>query len=93
MHQVDIDDVIHILNDMVRLDPEAAHQLVETRYLCNNDLADHPTIQVMGNEGKPVVGFLGVLNGIFGADDRGIGYIRAVFDDDTGKLTGFYREL
>jgi len=87
---VNIDDVIHVLNDMVHLDPEAAYRLVETRYPCNTELSNHPTIQVREEDGKPVVGFLGVLNGVLGADERGVGYVCAEFDDD-GKLTKFKR--
>jgi len=88
---IDIDQVIATLNEMVALDPQAARALVETRVPCANVLADHPTIQVQDSDrGKPIVGFLGVLNGLFGTDDEGWGPICAVFEDD-GTLSSFKR--
>jgi len=75
---------IAVLNEMVRDDPLAARDLVETRVPCNATLARHGSIQVQGVKQpdgslKTSVGLLGVLNGIFGADDKGWGPIAANF--------------
>ena len=87
--QVQVVGVLAVLNEMVAMDPEAAHALVEQRVPCNKALQGHPTIQVQVDGTKAKVGLLGVLNGLFGADEEGWGPIAACFDDDTGKLTGF----
>jgi hypothetical protein len=86
----DIDLAILLLNELVVGDPEAAHQLVEFRVPCSDALANHPTIQVAGTGEKPLVGMLGVINGIFGTHMDGRGHIGAVYDD-RGKLTHFAR--
>lgn len=98
---ITVDDVVTLLNEALGLDREAIDTLVGTRVLCNSALASHPTIQVMGSQmtGGPQpyrVGLLGVLNGLFGIDDKGFGPIAAVFDDppdpsDDKILTRFQR--
>jgi hypothetical protein len=71
---------IDVLNRALEADPQAMRNLVETRVRCNEALADDPTIQVMREFGGFSVGFLGVLNGIFGTDGRGWGTIAAEFE-------------
>lgn len=79
--QVTLQEVVNLLRALNRRDPEAVHALIETRVPCNQLLADHPTVQVMEQfaEGQPqyVVGLLGVLNGLFGMDENGMGAIIA----------------
>jgi hypothetical protein len=76
-------DAVDLLNEMLRLDPAAATALLNARVPCNQDVANHPTIQVRGyGSGNPSVGLLGVLNGMFGTDDGGAGPIGAVYDDE-----------
>lgn len=87
-YKVEIDDIIDALNDILSADPEAIQKLVETYIPCNDKLADHPTVQVQADEKGCKVGLLGVLNGVLGADDNGLGYICACFDE-SGKLTEF----
>ena len=87
---VSIDDVIGLLNEVFRLDPVAANAFVENRSPCNEAIADHPTIQVVTRDGVPHFGPLGLLNGLFGVDERGYGPIASYYDD-LGKLTGFGR--
>jgi len=80
---VTVDDVIELLNEAYRLDSDAMDILVKTRVLCNDDLASHPTIQVAGPSLTGTgckVGFVGILNGIFGSADDGFGAIAADFD-------------
>lgn len=81
------EDVVNLLNEAVKLDPQAMYALVEARVPCNEALADHPTIQVSAYDeqtGKPTpgqfrVGILGLLNGLFGTDSVGWGFITANF--------------
>jgi hypothetical protein len=81
--------IIARLNEYVAIDPVAIHQLIEYRVPMNESLADHPSVQVNAEGEVPVVGLLGLLNGIVGViPGSEIGYITAVFDDD-GKLIRF----
>jgi hypothetical protein len=90
---VTLDEVIDLLNDAVSDDPWAMDMLLEQRVYCNERLANHQTIQVRKAEPLVVfntqmseeisrwqVGILGILNGIFGIDERGMGRIQAVFN-------------
>ena len=80
--------VINFLNELVKLDNKAMRDLVETRVLCNKELADHPTVQVSSSDGDNFrVGLLGILNGLCGArESDGWGYIAANFDDDNNLI-------
>jgi hypothetical protein len=93
---ITVDEAIALLNSMVKADPEATEKLVEQRVPCNIFMADHPTVQVQvidssGGE----VGLLGVINGLFGVDDKGWGPVAAQFEGDSpetlGPLIGFGR--
>lgn len=81
-----IDAAIAVLNQALEADPEAVAGLVNHRVPCNAKLAAHPTIQV----GPDGVGLLGILNGLFGADPRGWGFICAVLSED-GTILRFER--
>lgn len=100
---ISLDRVLEILNEAVEADPDAMATLISTRVPCNKVLADHPSIQVLArNPGETIepgspnvgtiteVGFLGVLNGLFGIREDGWGLITAEFDDP-GKLMRFAR--
>ena len=74
------------LNQIAIHDSEAMGNLIESRVACNEGLADHPSVQVQINDDKsPVVGMLGILNGLVGkisdGPKKGFGLITAVFDD------------
>lgn len=89
-----IDKAVEILNDLVALDPAAMHKLCETRTAVNDELADHPTAQVVEEGGLLTLGMIGVLNAIFGKIDDGgkrtsWGVICARYDKD--ELIGFAR--
>jgi hypothetical protein len=77
------ESVIVYMNEIMDKDRKAVHTLVELRVPCNDALADHPTVQVTGN----VVGLLGILNGLIGIKEDGMGYVAARFLD--GHLLGF----
>lgn len=80
---ITIDEALGVLNRMVGEDADAVSHLCLTRVECNQALAENPTVQVGHVDDDPAkpleVGFLGVLNGLFGADDRGWGAICGVW--------------
>ena len=84
---VNMEDVISVLNDALKKDPDAIKSLVESRVDCNGDLAAHETIQVGERQDKFTVGILGIINGFFGSNDDGFGAFAAFYNDD--KLTHF----
>jgi len=90
---VTIDETIGFLNKLISVDSEAVHDLVETRVPCNEEFANHPTVQVVsGQSGQEAqVGLLGILNGLFGIDNKGYGPISAIFDKD--MLVGFRKTV
>lgn len=96
MNQEQLADlVIDRLNEIAKHDPEAIAKLIGQRVPCNDELADHPTVQVHQELGMTRVGMLGILNGIVGAIDKegdlkGYGYIAAVYDDN-GTFLRFRR--
>jgi len=75
--------IIGRLNKILKSDPEAIDELINTRVLCNNNLADHPMVQVREYPGDigPTIGFLGLLNGLIGTTDDGRGIICAVYEN------------
>lgn len=93
------DNIILRLNGLVK-DPdirEDIHELIEARQPCSTASAGHPTIQTVSDQSEaanPLLGFLGILNGLVGAmpdgPKAGCGYIAAVYDD-ADELTGFQR--
>lgn len=88
---VTVSEVVGLLNELLRLDPEAMHNLVEGRVQCNEAIADHPTVQVSGRvngDGTTYeFGILGLLNGLFGVDEKSYGAISASYEE--GKLVEF----
>jgi hypothetical protein len=46
-----------------------------------------PNINTVGTERR--VGILGILNGLFGVKEDGSGYIAALYDMSSGKITKF----
>ena len=81
-------DVCDLMNELLKLDYACASGLISYHQPCNKAIADHPTIQVRqyGDE-EPTVGILGILNGIFGVREDGMGAICYEFDND--KIMGF----
>lgn len=91
--QVSLDETIQFLNGLLELDRPAIAALIANRVPCNESLANHPTVQVNAQHGGYWVGILGILNGLFGIDEKdGWGYIVAVFDDDTHALLRFVKK-
>ena len=87
---ITIQETLDLLNGALKDDPEAINNLVDKRVNCNDTLADHPTIQVYSDGKKDFVGLLGILNGLFGVDEKGSGPIAARVDDED-KVLEFVR--
>jgi hypothetical protein len=86
---VSIDRIVDLLNEVIKLDSEAAQKLFNFRVPCNNEILNHPTIQVNGDDPqKYTVSFLGILNGIFPLNSKGYGYL-CIHIDDNGKIEKF----
>lgn len=75
--------IVNFMNELLQLDRNAIVNLINTRMVCNKELAEHPTVQVTG-QGDDVVGILGVLNGLCGIYDNGFGAIAVVTDNIKG---------
>lgn len=87
------EDAVVVLNRALEEDPEAMAMLMGLRVPCNDALADDETIQVKGiknDEGgfDPFIGLIGMINGIFGIQEDGRGYL-AMFYGADGTLTHF----
>lgn len=77
-------------------DPEvraAIQALIDVRVPVTDAVADHPSIQVVSDDGPAKLGILGLLNGLTGVrpeePKKGWGHITAVFDDNDGTLLRF----
>ena len=87
---------VEMLNEIHRLDPTVMPKLIAFRVPCNEALANHPSVQVgvakenLGTPEQYIVGFLGILNGIFGVREDGYGFIGAEYD---GKNLLLFRVL
>lgn len=84
LNQVTPADAVILLNEALQADRDAIKLLFAQRVECNEKLAFHPTIQVKQTELYAIysVGFLGLLNGIFGINENMAGFICAVYEGD-----------
>ena len=77
---ITVDQALEVLNRAVDSDREAIQNLIDCRVCCNDKLSADPEIQVgIYHIGKPTVGVLGLLNGLFG-EQEGWGAICAFFE-------------
>ena len=82
-----VEETVDFLNSLLEIDRNAITILCSTRIGCNEELANHPTVQVHANKAKFYsVGFLGIINGLFGVikegEKKGAGFIVAEMDID-----------
>ncbi len=67
-----LDLVIDKLNEILEHDRAGISDLfLNKKSPCNEELANHPTVQVWGEGGSYSVAILGILNGLFGVFDDG----------------------
>ena len=77
---------VDFLNEALALDPVAISDLMLIHYVCNEKLADHPTIQVCGSSKVKLISAFGLLNGLFGTiGDTGVGHMFYEVDEVNGK--------
>jgi hypothetical protein len=90
-----IDHAIEVLNRLLKADPKAAREFLLMETVVNTAaLADDPEIQVLQDDppnGPVYLRPLGLINGLFGADENSIGYISMDIDDSDGSIVGFRR--
>lgn len=85
-----IRQAVRVLNEALAADPDAIEELFGHRVQVNEVLADHPTIQVTGSIGEPpTMNVLGLINGLFGVDDRDWGFIASEHDNEKGRIERF----
>jgi hypothetical protein len=86
-----VDYAIEVLNRALAADKDALSMLFGFRTPCNETLAFDPTIQVRCNADEThAIGTLGLINGLFGVDDRNWGHISMVVESD-GTIARFER--
>jgi len=84
------EQTVMFLNQLLKDDPEAIQKLVDFRVPCNDKIAHHPTVKVRIKDDGPMVGIMGILNGLFGKDKDGMSQIIAEYDQAEGKLKQFW---
>ena len=89
------EEAVTFLNDLLKEDQNALGDLLHLRVPCNLDMANHPTVQVSGRKGDMPpyrIGFLGILNGMFGIHERtGYGIITAIINDEEPHEIQYFR--
>lgn len=88
--ELGLQEMVDRLNDMLVVDPVAVNALFNTRIMCNKAFGGHPAVQTAayGGKGGPCcVGIIGIINGLFGADEDGWGHFAVEVDD--GAITKF----
>lgn len=88
--KISVDQVVDYLNELLQIDRCATGALVANRVPCNEAMADHKSVQTLGVNGGYAVGLLGIINGMFGADENGYGEISYEFEID-GARTNIVR--
>lgn len=82
-------ELCQYLNDLIKYDADAIHNLCEARVQCNDALLHAPLVQIATDEGPyPMVGLLGVLNGFIGVQSDGWGYVVAIYGKE-GRVERF----
>ena len=79
-HRAFVEAAVEILNSALEADRLAVNRFFALEVEVNQELADHPTIQVVDSQLDPdakipVVRPLGFINGLFGVDERSYGFV------------------
>jgi len=85
-------EVCDLLNSLLKTDREFITNIMKTHIPCNKKVAEHPTVQVRGYKDYPdsyTCDILGILNGLFGIQEDGMGAICYLMDDASEKITEF----
>ena len=89
LKRISNEHMVSFLNEILATDPMAINALFSLRVSCNKELADHPTVQVgtIGKSNHYMVGLVGILNGMFGADIHLWGHLSADYRE--GRIVRF----
>ncbi len=78
-----VDAAVTVLNEALRLSPDAICALVHHHVACTPGLVEHPTVQVrVPDAGVPSIGLLGIVNGIL-CRVQSDALVAAVVDQDS----------
>lgn len=78
---ITIQETVDFLNELLKIDSKAIESLFNIRIFCNNDMMEHPTVQVSKvNEELGQLGIIGILNGLFKTDRYGWGHIAVSYN-------------
>ena len=96
-----VDMAVRVLNSALEADRKGMSRLFLTEVAVNDDLKNHPTIQVgpsIRSEGVPtVLRVMGVINGLFGVDEDNWGFIYMTVmdssDEEEPLISNFYHNL
>ena len=80
---------VDYLNEIFETDPEFIGVMFSFRVRTNNNLAAHPSVQVIAHDGEYSCRLIGLFNGLCGVygDDHQTGPIGMIVED--GELQGF----
>ena len=82
-----ISAAVNLLNDVLERDPKAITKLINMRINCNEQLANHPTVQVHKFGDIYRIGALGLLNGVLGGGPSGDIGAKGKINPNTGEFT------
>lgn len=89
LHKQYLEFAVEVLNQALERDPKAISTMMTQRFDCNKALTEHPTIQT----GERDLGVIGLINGLFGVDKDGRGFIAGIWETDQNngldRLVGF----
>ena len=86
-----IQSAVKLLNEALDRDPDAITQLVNLRVACNEQLAQHPIIQVHKYGDIHKIGILGLLNGALGGGPSGDIGAQGNIDPKSGQFVRIKR--
>ena len=83
-------DACDLLNELLMLDYGCTASLIMHQECCNDAVAKHPFVQVQcyKKDKYPLLGIVGVINGMFGTREDGMGAICYEIDVND-KILGF----
>jgi len=86
---ITLKETVDILNEILRLDRKGISKFCLTRTLINDEIVNHPTVQVHAysqyeGDPNPSLGPIGLLNGLFGDNGDKSGAIAVVVGKQEG---------
>ena len=85
-----VDKAIEVLNRALEKDPEALRRFFKIQIPCNDLLAGDKGVQVKAEGTQKFIRPLGIINGLFGAAEDGLGKIVAICSNE-GEFQKFVK--